>query len=308
MALYLVTGGAGFIGSNLVEALLKRGEQVRVLDNFSTGRRENLNPFRGQFELLEGDICDYQTVQQAVAGVEYVLHQAALPSVPRSIKDPLASNAVIVGGTLNILQAAREAGVKRLVYASSSSVYGDNPALPKQESMTPNPLSPYAVAKLAAEQYCRLFYPLYGFETVALRYFNVFGPRQDPTSQYSAVIPKFITALLHDQPITIHGDGTQSRDFTYIANVVQANLRACTAPAAPGQAFNIACGERYSLLQLVDTLAGLTGKSPQIQHVERRAGDVPHSLADISRAKECLGYNPLVTLSIGLQMTIDSYL
>lgn len=222
----LVTGGAGFIGSNIVEELLKRNYPVRVLDNFSTGKRENLSEFMNDIELIEGDICSYHIVFEAVKEVDIILHQAALPSVPRSIKDPIATNEVNVVGTLNILEAAKNAGVKRIVYASSSSVYGDNPELPKHEGMTPNPLSPYAVSKLAGEHYCKVFSKLYGLETVILRYFNVFGPRQDPNSQYSAVIPKFLKFMSNDQPPTIYGDGTQSRDFTYVANVVEANILA----------------------------------------------------------------------------------
>ncbi len=304
MATYLVTGGAGFIGSNLVTALVERGETVRVLDNFSTGHRANLAPVADRIELMEGDIRDPEQVRQAVAGSDYILHQAALPSVPRSIADPLTSNAVNVTGTLTLLQAAREAGVKRLVQASSSSVYGDNPALPKQETMATRPMSPYAISKLAAEQYGRVFYQLYGFETVALRYFNVFGPRQDPGSQYAAVIPKFITAMLQSQPPTIYGDGRQSRDFTFIDNVVQANLRACTAPEAAGGVFNIACGERYSLLDLLAHLAELTGSPAEAHHTAPRPGDVPHSQADISLARAVLGYEPAMTFGEGLARTV----
>lgn len=305
MATYLVTGGAGFIGSNIVTALVERGETVRVLDNFSTGHRANLAPVQDRIELLAGDLRDPEQVRRAVEGIDFVLHQAALPSVPRSIADPLTSHAVNATGTLTLLQAARQAGVKRLVQASSSSVYGDNPALPKQESMATRPLSPYAISKLAAEQYGRVFYQLYGFETVALRYFNVFGPRQDPGSQYAAVIPRFITALRRGEPPTIYGDGQQSRDFTFIANVVQANLRACTAPEAAGGVFNIACGERYSLLELMARLAEITGRPAEAHHTEPRPGDVPHSQADISLARSVLGYEPAVTLAVGLARTVD---
>ncbi len=307
MPFYLVTGGAGFIGSNIVTHLVARGDQVRVLDNFSTGRRENLAAVAERIEVVEGDIRSYHLVQQAVAGVDFVLHQAALPSVPRSVRDPITSNEVNVLGTLNLLQAAREAGVRRLVYASSSSIYGSNAALPKHEAMCPAPLSPYAISKLAGEQYCRVFWQLYGFETVCLRYFNVFGPQQDPTSQYSAVIPRFITALLENRPLTVYGDGSQSRDFTYVANVVQCNLLACAAPQAPGQVFNVACGQRFSLLELVDHLAQITGRSPQVQYAAGRPGEVPHSLAAIERARDVLGYQPEFDFDKGLAETVNWY-
>ncbi len=307
MAHYLVTGGAGFIGSHLVAELVARGERVRVLDNFSTGRRANLEPYQDRIEVLEGDIRSYHLVRQAVAGIDFVLHQAALPSVPRSVRDPLTSNEVNVTGTLNMLQAALEAGVKRLVFASSSSVYGDNPALPKQESMIPQPRSPYAISKLAAEQYCQVFWQLYGLETVALRYFNVFGPRQDPASPYAAVIPKFITALQRGEAPTIHGDGSQSRDFTFIGNVVQANLKACTAAEAAGGVFNIACGERYTLLDLVVRLAHILDRPAEAYHTAPRPGDVLHSQADISQAKTLLDYKPEVDMGIGLERTVGWY-
>ncbi|MCL4296055.1 MAG: SDR family oxidoreductase [Anaerolineae bacterium] len=305
MAVYLITGGAGFIGSNLAAELISRGERVRVLDNFATGQRPNLAALRDKIEVIEGDIRSYHIVREAVTGVDFVLHQAALPSVPRSVRDPITTNEVNVLGTLNMLQAAKDAGVKRLVYASSSSVYGDNPELPKREIMCPRPLSPYAISKLAGEQYCQTFWRLYGFETVCLRYFNVFGPRQDPTSQYAAVIPRFITALLNQTPLTIFGDGQQSRDFTFIANVVQANLLACTAPAAAGGIFNIACGQRYTLLDLVAKLATVTGREPQLIHEQTRSGDVPHSQADISQAENILNYKPVVDLQDGLERTVD---
>ncbi len=313
MTTYLVTGGAGFIGSNIVEELLKRGHTVRILDNFSTGQRENVKLVRqstrpgDRLEIIEGDLRSYHIVQEAVQGVDYILHQGALPSVPRSVKDPLTSNEVNVVGTLNLLQAARKAGVKRLVYASSSSVYGDNPTLPKVEAMPPAPLSPYAISKLAAEQYCRVFYRLYGFETVALRYFNVFGPRQDPTSFYSAVIPKFITAALQNKKLTVHGDGLQSRDFTYIANVVNANLLACESPRAAGQVMNVSCGERYTLLNLIKELELLLDKPIKVHHTGPRPGDVKHSQADITRAGELLGYEPLVSFREGLAKTMAWY-
>ncbi|GIV76569.1 MAG: GDP-mannose 4,6-dehydratase [Litorilinea sp.] len=304
MALYLVTGGAGFIGSHLVAALLAQGHQVRVLDNFSTGRRTNLAPYLDQIQLVEGDIRSYHVVAAAMANVDYVLHQAALPSVPRSVRDPITTNEVNVMGTLHVLHAAREAGVRRVVLASSSSVYGANPELPKQEAMCPQPRSPYAVSKLAAEQHGQLFWQLYGLETVALRYFNVFGPRQDPSSQYAAVIPRFIQALLRGEPLTVHGDGTQSRDFSFVENVVQANLLAATAPDAAGRVFNIACGQRHSLCQLIDHLAAIAGRTPRIDYTPPRPGDVPHSQADISAARRYLGYEPTVDFVEGLRRTV----
>ncbi|MBN1886741.1 MAG: SDR family oxidoreductase [Thermoflexales bacterium] len=304
---YLVTGGAGFIGSNIAAHLVERGERVRVFDNFSSGRRENLAALEGRIELVEGDVRSYHLVRQAVEGVDFVLHQAALPSVHRSVHDPITTDEINVVGTLNVLQAAREAGAKRLVYASSCALYGDDAELPKHEGMCPRPLSPYAISKLAGEQYCRVFWQLYGFEAVCLRYFNVFGPRQDPTSHYSAVVPRFITALLDGQPLTIYGDGTQSRDFVYVGDVVQANLLACTAPDAPGGVFNVACGQRCSLLELADHLAQLSGQSPRIQHAPLRPGDVPHSLADISLARRVLGYRPQVDLAGGLARTLRWY-
>ncbi len=305
----LVTGGAGFIGSNLTEALLKRGYAVRVLDDFSTGRRENLT-FDKEYpslEIVEGDIRDLSTCQKATRKVEYVFHQAALPSVQRSIEDPEASNAINVGGTLNILIAAREEKVKRVIYAASSSVYGDTPTLPKHEEMNPNPLSPYALQKYVGEQYCRLFYQLYGLDTVSLRYFNVFGPRQDPNSLYSAVIPKFTDALIHDHPPTIFGDGEQSRDFTYIDNVVQANLLAMSAEGLHGEAINIACGKRISLNQLLKILKAIF-KSAQVPiYEETRKGDVKHSLADIRKSKEVINYAPTVGIEIGLKKTVEFF-
>jgi nucleoside-diphosphate-sugar epimerase len=311
MATYLVTGGAGFIGSHIVDELVRRGEQVRVLDNFSTGKRENLSSSishqQSALEVIEGDIRDLDTVRRATCGVDYVLHQAALPSVPRSVADPMTTNEVNVTGTLNVLMAAREANVKRIVYASSSSVYGNSPTLPKREDMSTNPLSPYAVSKLAGENYCRAFHQVYGLPTLALRYFNVFGPRQDPTSQYSAVIPKFIAALLRGEPPTIYGDGTQSRDFTYVANVVQANLLACERDEALGQVMNVACGERHTLLDLHSELAALVGRDLAPTFDRPRAGDVKHSLAAIDLASERLGYKPCVGWREGLRETLDWY-
>jgi UDP-glucose 4-epimerase len=307
VTLYLVTGGAGFIGSNIVEELVRRGERVRVLDNFSTGKRENLSAFVEDIELVEGDLRDPPTVRQAVENVDYILHQGALPSVQRSVDDPLATHAVNATGTLNLLTAAREAGVKRVVYAASSSVYGDSPTLPKREDMMPRPKSPYAVSKLAGEQYCRACTEVYGLETVCLRYFNVFGPRQDPNSQYSGVIPLFITAMLRGEPPIVHGDGLQSRDFSYVDNVVQANLLAATAPGAIGRVFNVACGERYTLLDMIAALNDILGTRIEPVHTEPRIGDVRHSLADISAAREALGYRVLVDFYDGLRRTVAWY-
>ena len=305
--MYLITGGAGFIGSNLVEALLARGEKVRVLDNFLTGRRENLAPFQGQFELLEGDIADPSTCRAAVAGARYVLHQAALPSVARSIEDPLATHRTNVDGTVQLFLAARDAGVERVVYASSSSIYGDTPTLPKHEAMIPNPISPYAVSKLVTEQYATVFGRIYGLEAVGLRYFNVFGPRQDPNSHYAAVIPRFIQNLLRGEAPTIYGDGTQSRDFCFIANVVSANLLACTAPGAAGVVANVACGSRIDLNELVARLNALLGTALAPNYAPTRPGDVKHSLADISRAEGALGYQVLADLDEGLRRTVAWY-
>jgi nucleoside-diphosphate-sugar epimerase len=305
MARYLVTGGAGFIGSHIAAALLERGEQVRILDNFSTGRRDNLSVLSGA-EVIEGDVRSYHIVREAVDGCDFVLHQAALPSVPRSVKDPITSNEVNVVGTLNILDAARDANVSRLIYASSSSIYGWNTALPKREDMTPEPMSPYAVSKLAGEHYCRTFFELYRFETVMLRYFNVFGPRQDPLSQYSAVIPKFIHLMFRGEGPPVNGDGSQTRDFTYVANVVQANLAACSAPAAAGRVFNVAAGERYSLLDLLQALEEILGRGAPPTFIPSRVGDVPHSYADISAARSGLGYQPSVAFRDGLRMTVEA--
>jgi len=305
MSTYLITGGSGFIGSNLVAMLLAKGETIRVLDNFATGQRSNLKPFADQIDIVEGDIRSYHLVRDAVQGVDYVLHQAALPSVPRSVRDPITTNEVNVLGTLNLLQAARDAGVKRLVAASSSSLYGDSKVLPKEESMASNPLSPYAISKLAAEQYCQSFSRIYGFETVCLRYFNVFGPRQDPNSQYSAVIPRFITRILNDEPITIHGDGSQSRDFSFIDNVTQANYLATTASNVSGEVINVACGARHTLVDLIGLISQLTGKEPTVSYTESRAGDVSHSQADIGKARRLLGYEPAVDVKTGLEQTIQ---
>jgi nucleoside-diphosphate-sugar epimerase len=305
----LVTGGAGFIGSNLAEALLKKGCVVRVLDNFSTGKRENLifDKKYPSLEIIEGDICDPNTCQKAVKKVDYVFHEAALPSVQRSIEDPEVSNAINVGGTLNILLAARDEKVKRVIYAASSSVYGDTPTLPKHEEMNPTPLSPYALQKYVGEQYCRLFHQLYGLDTISLRYFNIFGPKQDPNSLYSAVIPKFIDALIHDRPPTIFGDGEQSRDFTYIENVVQANLLSMSAVRLHGEAVNIACGKRISLNQLLNILKNILGSAQSPTYEEPRKGDVKHSLADIRKGKEVINYAPIVGIEVGLEKTVEFF-
>lgn len=302
---YLITGGAGFIGSNIAEKLVEKGEDVRILDNFSTGRRENIAPLLDKIELIEGDIRDLPTVKEAVKGIDYILHQGAIPSVPRSIASPIESNEANANGTLNLLVAARDEGVKRMVYASSSSVYGDTPELPKKEDMRPNPLSPYAVAKLAGEHYCQVFFKIYGLETVCLRYFNVFGPRQDPTSQYAAVVPKFITAILLGKSPVIYGDGLQSRDFIYIENVICANLLATQSPEAPGKVYNMACQKRFTLLELIDVLNGILDTKIKPVHADPKPGDVKHSVADITRAKNELGFNVEVDFKEGLKRTID---
>tara|TARA_B100001123_G_scaffold443819_2_gene590895 strand:+ start:119 stop:1048 length:930 start_codon:yes stop_codon:yes gene_type:complete len=303
----LVTGGAGFIGSNLTKALLTSGHTVRILDNFSTGRRGNLGPYQERVELIEGDLRSYHIVHEAVRDIEVVFHQGALPSVPRSINDPITTNQVNVEGTLNILDAAKGSGVRRVIYASSSSIYGENPTLPKQEDMTPLPISPYAVAKLAGEKYCQAFTRSFGLETVGLRYFNVFGAGQDPKSQYAAVIPLFITAFLDGGRIQIHGDGEQSRDFTYIDNVVQANLKAAVAEGAAGEVFNVACGERTSLNQILDYLRKVTEVDVDLEYGPDRPGDVKHSLADISKARDILDYNPTVSAQEGLRRSVTWY-
>jgi nucleoside-diphosphate-sugar epimerase len=302
--MYLVTGGAGFIGSNIVEALLGRGEAVRVLDNFSNGLEANLRPFADSIEIISGDIRDPDLCRRAADGAEVVLHLAALGSVPRSIEDPATSNEVNVSGTVNVLIAARDAGVRRLVYSSSSSVYGENPALPKSEDLATAPISPYAVSKLAAESYTRVFARTYDLETVALRYFNVFGPRQRPDAAYAAVIPLFMRAALESLPLPINGDGEQSRDFTYVTNVVSANLLAATAPAkASGRVYNIACGGRYSLLDIVAALERITGRKLEREHLAARPGDVRHSEASIDAARADLGYEVAVSFEEGLERT-----
>ena len=304
--MYLVTGGAGFIGSNIVEALVRAGERVRILDDFSSGSWGNLAGFTDRVEVIEGDLRDMDAVRRAVAGVTYIAHQAALRSVPRSVDDPLSTDAVNTHGTLQLLVAAREAKtVRRVVYASSSSVYGDSPTLPKVEDQTPSPISPYAVAKLAAEHYCRTFSHLYGLETVSLRYFNVFGPRQSPESKYAAVVPLFMRAALDGEPIIVHGDGEQSRDFTYIDNVVQANLLACTTLGVGGQVFNIACNSRHSVLEIAHTVEKLLGRKVTIQHTPSRAGDVRHTQASIEKAERLLHYRPTVGFEDGMRRTFE---
>lgn len=302
---YLITGGAGFIGSNIAHELLKKGAQVRIIDNFSTGRRINISDIEDKIEVFDGDIRDFWTVKEAIEGMDYVLHQAALPSVPRSVKNPLTSNSVNIDGTLNLLEAAKQAGVKRFVMASSSSVYGDTPELPKHEAMWTDPLSPYAVTKLTGEKYCKVFFELYGLETVCLRYFNIFGPRQDPKSEYAAVIPKFINAMLAGKQPVVFGDGEQSRDFTYIDNAVQANLLATTAPDAPGKYFNIACGARFTLNQLIEMLGEILETNIKAKYTPPRRGDILHSYAEISRARKELGYDPRIMFEDGLRKTVE---
>lgn len=307
MATYLVTGGGGFIGSNLARALVERRESVRILDNFATGREQNLAGLLDKLTLIRGDIRDAAAVGKAMAGVDYVLHQAALPSVPRSIDHPVETNDVNVNGTLVILQAARAAGVKRVVFAASSSAYGETPTLPKIETMSPDPLSPYAASKVAGEMYLKVFHACYGLETVALRYFNVFGPHQDPQSQYAAVIPRFVTAALEGRQPTIYGDGLQSRDFCHIENAIEANLLACTSPKAAGKVMNIACGVRTTLLDVLDRLGAIVGRKVTAIHEPTRAGDIKHSLADIGRARELLGYTARVSFEEGLARTVEWY-
>jgi len=305
MSSYLVTGGAGFIGSNIVEELVKRNQQVKVLDNLSTGKRENISHLLDKIEFIEGDIRNYELMNKITSGVDYVIHQAALPSVARSIKEPLLVNEVNIGGTLNVLFAAKENKVKRVVYASSSSVYGDTPVMPKKEDFHPCPLSPYAVTKLTGEYYCQIFYKVYGLQTVALRYFNVFGPHQDPASDYAAVIPRFITAILAGKSPTIYGDGLQSRDFTYVDNVVTANLNSCTAINAAGKVMNIACGERIPLIHLLTEINSILGAQIIPVFSEARKGDVKHSLADIAQAYELIDYSPQMKFKAGLKKTVE---
>lgn len=304
--LALVTGGAGFIGSHLADALLAAGWAVRVLDDFSSGREENLRHLEDRIEVVRGDFAEPDVVARSVRDVEVVFHQGAVPSVPRSVAEPVRTNRANVVGTLGVLEAARQAGVRRVVYAASSSAYGDTEVLPKVESMPPNPRSPYALQKYAGEVYCRLYHELYGLETVALRYFNVFGPRQDPKSEYAAVVPRFATACLRREPAQIHGDGEQSRDFTFVADTVRANLLAAEAKDAPGHVINVAGGRRISLNELYATLQRITGSTVPATHGPPRAGDVKHSLADLSRARTLLGFEPRVSLEDGLRRTLES--
>lgn len=306
--MYLVTGGAGFIGSNVVHKLLADGQQVRVLDNFFSGRRENLADVADRIDLIEGDLRNRNDVTKAVSGVRYILHFGAIPSVIRSVEDPWSSNDVNINGTLNLLLAARDAGVERLVFSSSSSVYGDTPVLPKQEDMTPTPLSPYALHKLAGEHYCRMFFKLYGLKTCALRYFNVFGPRQNPKSDYAAVIPLFINAVLQDRSPIIHGDGGQTRDFTFVDDIVAANLACCKAPdSAVGGVYNVAWGNRISIKELALLIAEILGKKISPIHEPSRAGDVRDSQADSTRARTMLGWEPKVSFAEGIRRTIAWY-
>jgi UDP-glucose 4-epimerase len=306
LATYLVTGGAGFIGSHLVEELLRRGERVRILDNFSTGRRENLPP-GDACDLVEGDVADPAIAVRAVAGCDFVLHQGAIPSVPRSIKEPLATHRANIDGTVNILVAARDAGVKRVVFAGSSSVYGNSAVLPKREDMRPSPLTPYALQKLVGEQYCQLFTQLYGLETVVTRYFNVFGPRQQPGSPYSGVISLFIEALATNSAPTVYGDGRQTRDFTYVGDVVNGVLRACTAPKASGEVINVAAGGRVSLLELIRALQHILGTNVEPVFKPSREGDVHDSQADIFKARQLLSFEPSTLFEDGLRKTVDWY-
>jgi nucleoside-diphosphate-sugar epimerase len=306
MATYLVTGGAGFIGSHIVETLIARGERVRVLDNLATGSMENLRPFEGRFEMIEADCADLASARRAVAGCDYVLHEAAIPSVPRSVSDPVGTDRANCGGTVTMLEASREAGVKRFVFAGSSAAYGDTPTLPKREDMPVHPQSPYAVQKVAGEHYCGVFHQTHGLKTVVLRYFNVFGPRQDPRSEYAAVVPRFATAALRGEPVTVYGDGQQSRDFTPVASAVAANLLACEREEAVGHVINVARGERLSLLQLIDRIGTIVGRKVEVRFAPPRPGDVRHSLADIARARDLLGYAP-GPLDEALQRVVDFY-
>jgi UDP-glucose 4-epimerase len=309
MALYLITGVAGFIGSSIARALLSRGDQVRGVDNLSTGKQENLDDIRDRIDFRQADIADLDAMHHACKGVDFVFHEAAIPSVPKSVLDPLSSNRANIDGTVNVLVAARDAKVKRVVYAASSSAYGDTPTLPKHEAMPPDPISPYAVAKLASEHYMVSFYRCYQLETVSLRYFNIFGPRQDPSSPYSGVLAKFITQMLHGEQPTIHGDGEQSRDFTYIDNAVEANLLACKAPAAKasGKVFNVATGRRVTLNETFKLLQPLTSYKGQPIYGPERGGDIKHSLADISRAEAALSYKPKIDFEEGLRRTVEWY-
>jgi nucleoside-diphosphate-sugar epimerase len=307
MATYVVTGGAGFIGSHIAHELVRQKQTVRIIDNLSTGKASNIQAIQKDAELLRVDLADAPNLADIFKGADYVIHQAAIPSVPRSIKDPVASHRANVNGTLNVLVAARAAGVKRVVYASSSSLYGDSPTLPKHEEMKPNPLSPYGAQKLFGEMYCQVFWKSYGLETVALRYFNVFGPRQDATSPYSGVLAKFIPAVLQDRRPTIYGDGLHSRDFTFVANVVDANLLACTAPDIAGEVFNIACGGRITLNSILQQINKLTGKDIAPIYSDPREGDIKHSQAEVKKAREKMGYQAKVSFEEGLGQTINWY-
>ncbi len=307
MALYLITGGSGFIGSHMVDELLRRGEKVRVLDNLSTGRKENLAHVSSQIEFFELDIRDLDAIRPAFEGADYVIHLAALPSVPRSVADPVTANAINITGTLNVLVAARDAKVKRLVFSASSSAYGDNPEFPRRETQMPKPLSPYALGKLAGEYYCQLFTDLYGLETVALRYFNIFGPRQNHHSPYTGVLSIFITAMLRNETPTIFGDGEQSRDFTYVANAVKATLLACTAPGASGKVLNVGVGDQFTLNGTIKMLNEVMGLHTKPKYAPPRAGDVHDSLADITLARQFLGYEPDFRYEEGLRKTVEWY-
>ncbi|HSW44721.1 MAG TPA: SDR family oxidoreductase [Phycisphaerae bacterium] len=307
MANYLVTGGAGFIGSHIVERLVADGQSVRVLDNFSTGKRQNLAPFGSKVEVLEGDLRIPEDCRRACDSMDHVFHEGAVPSVPKSVADPITSHQANVDGTFNLLMAARDAKCRRVIYAASSSAYGDQPELPKRETACPSPLSPYAVNKLVGEHYLRAFYLCYGLETISLRYFNVFGPRQDPKSQYAAAIPAFVTALLRDEPPIIYGDGEQTRDFTFIDNVVHANLLAAKAPRTEGQVINIACAERISVNDIIRLINRLLGKNVVPKYVDPRPGDVKHSLAAIDLARQIIGFEPVVSFEEGLRRAIDWY-
>jgi nucleoside-diphosphate-sugar epimerase len=307
MATYVVTGGAGFIGSHIADELVRLKQTVRIVDNFYSGKEENIAGIRSDVEVFRQDIAEPGTLNDIFKGADYVIHQAAIPSVPRSIADPISSHRANVDGTLNVLVAARDMGVKRVVYASSSSVYGENPTLPKREDMVPAPISPYGAQKFFAETYCRMFARVYGLETVSLRYFNVFGPRQDATSQYSGVFAKFIPAVLLDRVPTIFGDGLQSRDFTYVANVVQANLKACEAPGVSGEVFNVACGGRISVNEILELINQIAGKKVPPAYLDNRTGDIKHSQADIHKAASLLAYEPQVAFEEGLKKTVEWY-
>jgi len=307
MANYLVTGGAGFIGSHLAARLVSDGHAVRVLDDFSSGKHDNLSGFAQEIDLLMGDMCDFETCLRACQDVEIVFHQAAIPSVPKSVDQPVASHNANINGTFNLLMAAHRQKVRRVIYAASSSAYGDIDVSPKREDLRPEPLSPYAVQKLTGELYLRAFYECFGLETLAIRYFNVFGPRQDPKSQYAAAIPAFVTAILADTPPVIYGDGEQTRDFTYIDNVVHGNVLAARAAKTTGQAVNVACGEQISVNKIIRRINELLGKNVQPQYAPRRQGDVKHSLADIRLARELIGYQPLIPFDEGLRLAIDYY-